>query len=308
MMVMDPKAYLKLEKLWRLPRGAHFKLLQAAAVPSAKASTNKKKRPDKGKERLTLVEGANDSNARIDLDLEDTAMELAGGAYGATQAGYGWEMLTDAQRDMLPMAFPDVDAMPPVEEQPIVVIPDPPTFEQDRLLLVRPLPCLSECTHTASDARGECAASLQEEIGRWQRTNCERVQYAGEWNKMIKRHTRSKSTNLNINLQWYDRAHSTPLLSDITCVALSAHTRARWRCCRARYNDPTDKRSILPRNFGPKSKLMTLASQLSHLALTPCECQFTAAAFQDLARFTNLRYDSIVILSTTTLLHVVVSS
>jgi hypothetical protein len=146
MMVMDPKAYLKLEKLWRLPRGAHFKLLQAAAVPGAKASNNnKKKRPDKGKKRLTLVEGADDSNARIDLDLEDTAMELAGGAYGATQAGDGWEMLTDAQRDMLPMAFPDVDAMPPVvEAQAIVVIPDPPTFEQDRLLLVRPLPSVSQ--------------------------------------------------------------------------------------------------------------------------------------------------------------------
>jgi hypothetical protein len=128
------------------------------------------------------------------------------------------------------------------------------------------------------------------------------VQYAGEWNKMIKRYTRSKSTNLNINLQWYDAAplHSAPLQSHLHCVECS-HT--RWRCCRARYNDPTDKRSILPRNFGPKSKLMTLASQLSHLALTPCECQFTAAAFQDLARFTNLRYNSIVILSTTTLLH-----
>jgi hypothetical protein len=50
-----------------------------------------------------------------------------------------------------------------------------------------------------------------------------------------------------------------------------------------------DEKSILPRCFGSKSKLMTELTHLAHLTINPCECQFSATAFQHLTRFTNLR-------------------
>lgn len=249
-MVMDPKAYNRLQRMWGLPRTKLRRQIAAARGDQENTATRKSTKrvrppPDKGKERLSSL--ADVAAAAEEPHAEHAPHVDSTDGVGDDDDNYdettgGWWQLTDAERDMLPMAFPEAEMVRlDLTDQPVVapppprpVIHDPPTFLQDCQVL--------------------------DQIWDWTRTNVEFVRDAAAWSAMVRKYAKDKSIpNLNINLNW------------------------------ARYNVKKDEKSILPRSFVSKSKLMTELTHLVHLTINPCECQFSATAFQNLTRFTNLR-------------------
>ncbi|ELR17288.1 uncharacterized protein ACA1_060150 [Acanthamoeba castellanii str. Neff] len=216
-MVMDPKAYNRLQRMWGLPRTKLRRQIAAARGDQENTATRKSTKrvrppPDKGKERLSSL--ADVAAAAEEPHAEHAPHVDSTDGVGDDDDNYdettgGWWQLTDAERDMLPMAFPEAE---------------------------------------------------MDQIWDWTRTNVEFVRDAAAWSAMVRKYAKDKSIpNLNINLNW------------------------------ARYNVKKDEKSILPRSFVSKSKLMTELTHLVHLTINPCECQFSATAFQNLTRFTNLR-------------------
>jgi hypothetical protein len=150
-MVMDPKAYNRLQRMWGLPRTKLRRQIAAARGDQENTATRKSTKrvrppPDKGKERLSSL--ADVAAAAEEPHAEHAPHVDSTHGVGDDDDNYdettgGWWQLTDAERDMLPMAFPvaemvrlDLTDQPVVAPPPRPVIHDPPTFLQDCQVLV----------------------------------------------------------------------------------------------------------------------------------------------------------------------------
>jgi hypothetical protein len=246
-MMTDPKAYNRLQRMWGLPRTQLRRQIAAARGEqdnaAARKSTKRVRPPlDKGKERLSSLAdlaAADDEEVPHAEHAPHVGDVGAGGDDSSDETTGDWRQLTDAERDMLPMAFPaEAEAQMArlnLGDQPVVVaqppprpvVPDPPTFLQDCQILVHRSPCVCVrcvcvcvcvrcvcvCVRVRVRACAWCVVRVrafmivdkweQDELWGWTRTNVEFVRDAAAWSAMVRKYAKDKSIpNLNINLNW----------------------------------------------------------------------------------------------------------